>query len=183
MTRGFGIFRGSSFELLLLHKLIMIISGIRRRRFKQQIRNIHHEKHDQFLFKALSHCATLRATSFTTHCETSCTKHCTSVHTWQRARFTAQLSGKSLEIVAESGTVFYFQQWFLQLVSQRFRPLQGMSHCAMYRATCLAMALRDKLHETLQSVTAPLRLQEIICLYYIHLTGVLSLVTLLCRER
>ena len=65
---------------------------------------------------------------------------------------TAQRSGKLLEIVAESRTVFYYTQWFLQLVLQRFRSLQGMSHCAMYCATSLALALRDKLH----SVTAPL---------------------------
>ena len=33
--------------------------------------------------------------------------------------------------VAESRTWFYFLQWFVQLVSQRFWPLQGMLHCAM----------------------------------------------------
>ena len=46
-------------------------------------------------------------------------------------------------------------QRFLQLVLQRFWSLQGMSHCAMIRATCLAMMLRDKLHEKLHSVTPP----------------------------
>ena len=30
---------------------------------------------------------------------------------------------------------------------KRFWPLQGMLHGAMIRETCLAMALRDKLHE------------------------------------
>ena len=53
--------------------------------------------------------------------------------------------------VAESRTQFYFPQRFLQLISQRFWPLQGMLHWA----SCLAMALRDKLHEQLHSVTAP----------------------------
>ena len=77
-------------------------------------------------FNVLSHCAIFRATCLATHYETSCTKHCTSVHTWQRSRLTAQQSGKLLEIVAESRTVFYFEQWFLQLVSQHFRPLQGI---------------------------------------------------------
>ena len=43
---------------------------------------------------------------------------------------TAQRSVKLLEIVAEYGTVF--PQRFLQLVSQRFRPLQAMLHCAMF---------------------------------------------------
>ena len=85
-------------------------------------------------------------------CKLSCTKHCTGVHTWERAGLIVKRSGNLLEIVAESRTVFYFQQWFLQLVSQRFRPLQGMSHCATYRVTCLAMALREQLHETLHSV-------------------------------
>ena len=46
--------------------------------------------------------------------------------------------------VAESRTQFYFPQRFLQLISQRFWPLQGMLHWAMIRATCLAMALRLK---------------------------------------
>ena len=78
---------------------------------------------------------------------TSRTKHCTSVHTWQRARVTAQQSERLLEIVAD---VFYFLRRF----PQRFRPLQGMSHCAMFRATCLEMVLRDKLQETLQSDSA-----------------------------
>ena len=63
---------------------------------------------------------------------------------------------KFLEVVAESRTVFYFCQRFFQLGSQRFRPLQGMLHWAMFRATCLGMALREKLHEKLYSVTAPL---------------------------
>ena len=74
--------------------------------------------------------------------------------------------------VAESRTQFYFLQRFLQLVLQRFWPLQGMLHrasghrasgigqgmlhWAMIRATCLAKALRDKLHEKLRDVTAPL---------------------------
>ena len=61
-----------------------------------------------------------RATCFATHCETSCTKHCTSVHTWQQARVTAQQSGKLLEIVPESRTVFYFPLRFLQLPQRLF---------------------------------------------------------------
>ena len=47
-----------------------------------------------------------RATCLAMHCETSYTKHCRSVHNWQRARVTGQRSGKMLEIVAERGTVF-----------------------------------------------------------------------------
>ena len=43
--------------------------------------------------------------------------------------------------VAESKTQFYFPQLFLQLVSQRFLPLQGAVHWAMFRTTCLAMTL------------------------------------------
>ena len=66
-----------------------------------------------------------------------------SVYTWQRARVTAQRNGKLLEIVVESKTEFYFPERFLQLVSQRFQPLP--------RATCLAMVLRNKLHENLHS--------------------------------
>ena len=62
---------------------------------------------------------------------------------------------KFVATVAESRTQFYFPQRFLPLISRRFLPLQGMLHCAMVRATCLAMALRDKLHQKLHSVTAP----------------------------
>ena len=65
---------------------------------------------------------------------TCCTVHCTSVHTWQRACLTMQQSRKLLEIIAE---------WFLQLVSQRFQPLQGMSHCAMYRAPIARQVVRN----------------------------------------
>ena len=95
-----------------------------------------------------------RATGFATHCETSSTKIFPSVYTWQRARETAQPNRKLLEIVAESRTVFNFPQRSLQLVSQRFRPLQGMLHRAMFRATCRTMALRE-LYEKLRSKTAP----------------------------
>ena len=58
---------------------------------------------------------------------------CTSVHTWQRVCVTAQRrgSGKLLEIVVESRTVLF----------------------ATFRATCFAMALRDKLLETFHNVT------------------------------
>ena len=31
--------------------------------------------------------------------------------------------------------------------------VKALSHCVMFRATCLATPLRDKLHETLHSVT------------------------------
>jgi hypothetical protein len=58
-------------------------------------------------------------------------------------------------IVAKSRTEFYSVQCFMQLVSQRFLPLQDMLNGAMTRATCLAMALRDKLHEKLHRVTGP----------------------------
>jgi hypothetical protein len=44
----------------------------------------------------------------------------------------------------------------MQLVSQRFCPLQGILKGAMTPATCLATPLRDKLHEKLQGVTGPL---------------------------
>ena len=59
----------------------------------------------------------------------------------------AQRSGKLLEIVAESRTLMYFPQRFLQLVSPHFRPLQGMLLSAMFRATYPAITLRvrDKL--------------------------------------
>ena len=59
-------------------------------------------------------------------------------------------------IVAKRRTQFYFVQRFMQLVSKKFRTLQSMLHGAMNRATCLAMALRDKLHEKLHRVTGPL---------------------------
>ena len=65
-----------------------------------------------------------------------------------RDRVIAQRSGKLLEIVAER-TVF--SKRVLQLDSQRFRPLQGMSHCGLFRGTYLAMALRDKSHEKCNS--------------------------------
>ena len=38
---------------------------------------------------------------------------------------------QQVESVAESRTRFYFLKRFVQLVSQRFWPLQGMLHCAM----------------------------------------------------
>jgi hypothetical protein len=62
-------------------------------------------------------------------------------------------------IVAKSRTDFYSVQCSMQLVSQRFWPLQGMLNGAMTRATCLAtpLALRDKLHEKLHRVTGPLK--------------------------
>jgi hypothetical protein len=60
-------------------------------------------------------------------------------------------------IVAKSRTDFYSVQCFMQLVSQRFRPLQGVLNGAMTRATCLATPLRDKLHGKLHRVTGPLR--------------------------
>jgi hypothetical protein len=44
----------------------------------------------------------------------------------------------------------------MQLVSQRFWPLQGILNGAMTRATCLATPLRDKLHEKLHRVTGHL---------------------------
>jgi hypothetical protein len=58
-------------------------------------------------------------------------------------------------IVPKSRTDFYSVQCFMQLVSQRFWPLQGMLNGAMTRATCLATQLRDKLHEKLHRVTGP----------------------------
>jgi hypothetical protein len=60
-------------------------------------------------------------------------------------------------IVAKSRTDFYSVQCFMQLVSQRFAPLQGMLNGAMTRATCLATPLQlqlgDKLHDKLHRVT------------------------------
>ena len=94
-------------------------------------------QHNQVILKAPLHCAFFRAASLATHCETSWTTNFTSVYTWQRARITAQRSETLLEIVTKV-EVFYFPQWFLQPVSQHFRPLQVISHCAMFRATCLA---------------------------------------------
>ena len=46
-------------------------------------------------------------------------------------------------------------QFFMQLVAQRFWPLQGILKGAMTRATCQT-PLRDKLHEKLHRVTGPL---------------------------
>ena len=57
--------------------------------------------------------------------------------------------------VTESRNRFYFPQRFLQLVSPRFWPLQGMLYWVMIPVTYLATALRDKLHKKLHSVTAP----------------------------
>ena len=56
---------------------------------------------------------------------------------------------KFIATVAESRIQFYFPKRFLQLVSKGFWPLQGMLHWAVIRATCLAMVLRDKMHEKL----------------------------------
>ena len=56
-------------------------------------------------------------------------------------------------IVAQSRTMVYFVQRFEQLVSQWFFALYGMLHAAILQATCLAMALRDKLLAKLQRVT------------------------------
>ena len=56
-------------------------------------------------------------------------------------------------IVSESRTRFYFVQRLVQLVSPWFWPLQA---CYMARATCLATALRDKLHEKFHRVIGPL---------------------------
>ena len=64
---------------------------------------------------------------------------------------------KIVAILAESRTRFYFVQRLVRLVSQRFWPLHSMLHGAMVRATCLATALRDMLHEKLHRVTKPLR--------------------------
>ena len=101
----------------------------------------------------------------------SCTLFCFDDHIRVKGTFSlaAQVAGKMLHcamlknffvIVAESRTQFYFPQRFLQLVLQRFWPLQGiLLHWAIIRATCLAMALQDKLNEKmkkLHSVTAPL---------------------------
>ena len=52
---------------------------------------------------------------------------------------------KLLEIVAESGTVSYIPQRYLQLVSQRFRLLQGMLQWAMFRARDIAQCNRSAL--------------------------------------
>ena len=41
------------------------------------------------------------------------------------------------------------------MIKERFQSLQGMLHWAMFRATCLAIVLEDKLHEKLLSATAP----------------------------
>ena len=53
---------------------------------------------------------------------------------------TVQRSGKLTKIVVESRTQLYFPQRFLRLVSQRFQPLHGMLHWAMFRATCIGIA-------------------------------------------
>ena len=77
-----------------------------------------------------------------------------SLQPMQKAELNAgQILHRAMLKNAESRTGFYFPERFLQLVSQRFWPLQGMLHWAMIRATCLAMGLRDKLHEKLHSVT------------------------------
>jgi hypothetical protein len=71
-------------------------------------------------------------------------------------------------IFAKSRTDFYSVQCFMQLVSQRFWPLQDMLNGAMTRATNLATPLRDKLHEKLHRVTGPkqpllIYMQFIVC--------------------
>lgn len=72
------------------------------------------------VLKALLHCAISRATCLAMHCV------------------------KSLEIVAESITKFYFlERSLLQILLPRFQPLQVVLQQAMFRATCLATALRQ----------------------------------------
>ena len=56
-----------------------------------------------------------------------------SCHTVQRGR-------KLTKIVVESRTELYFPQRFLRLLSQRFQPLHGMLHWAMFGATCIGIA-------------------------------------------
>ena len=69
---------------------------------------------------------------------------------------------KIVAIVAERRTRFYFVQRLVQLVSQQFWPLHSMLHGAMVRATCLATASQDKLHEKLHRVTGPLIFSAIV---------------------
>ena len=85
--------------------------------------------------KALLHCEMFRATClamFWRHCGgTSCMRHFSVTYP-----ATAKIVAKQVaRAVAESRIKFYF---FVQLVSQRFWPLQGMLHCEMFRATCAA---------------------------------------------
>ena len=52
--------------------------------------------------------------------------------------------------------VGYSVQWFMQLVSRWFWPLQSMLQCAMVRATCLAMILAVARYVTLCNGTCNL---------------------------
>ena len=63
-------------------------------------------------------------------------------------------------IVAKSRTQFCFVQRLIQVVPKKFRTLQSMLHGTMNHATCLAMALQDKLHEKLHRVTGPLGIKN-----------------------
>ena len=65
-------------------------------------------------------------------------------------------------------TLFYFSQRFLQLVSQRFRPVQGMSHSAMLRASCLNGVVRQVARNIAQCDSANRVRQSLprICQFY-----------------
>ena len=73
-------------------------------------------------------------------------------------RYTLQAGQMLHFVMIEKFLATYFPQRLLHIVLQRFwPPLQGMLHWAMFRATCLVMALRDKLHEKLHSITTASR--------------------------
>ena len=61
-------------------------------------------------------------------------------------------------VVVKNRIEFYFSQRLRQRKNCETRPLRGMSHWAIFRATCVTTKLRDKFHETLFSVTLSLRL-------------------------
>ena len=63
---------------------------------------------------------------------------------------------KKDKIVAKSRIKFYFLQRLRQQNNCEPNCCLGILHLAIFGATCVATKLRDKLHEKLPSVTAPL---------------------------
>ena len=60
-------------------------------------------------------------------------------------------------IVVKSRIEFYFSPTVAAKKKCEKCPLRGMLHSASFRATCVTAKLRDKLHETLPSITPPLQ--------------------------
>ena len=62
------------------------------------------------------------------------------------------------KIITKCIAGFYFQQQFLQLISQQFQPLQGVLHASIAHAACLVMVLQNNLHKKFPYVTSLLKL-------------------------